>query len=206
MNNSRHTGWNITLGIILMILGLITLGAQVFTTLVSVLFLGWMLIIAGLAEFTYGFFSGGLGRAIVYFLGGIVTFIIGVVITTNPQISAVNLTVLIGIYMLVVGGYKAIAALFTRQQQWGWTMVSGAILFLLGWMILAHWPASGLWIIGLFIGVELFVLGFSLTVSTFRPDYVEDGYRGSEYLSGAKGGSSQKETKFSEYNETNENK
>jgi uncharacterized membrane protein HdeD (DUF308 family) len=204
-NSTKHTGSSITLGVILMVLGLITLGAQAFTTLASVLFLGWMLILGGIVEFVYGFFSGGFGRAIVYFLAGIVTFFMGLVITTNPQISAVNLTVLIGIYMLVVGGYKAIASLFAKQNNWGWNVASGVILFVLGWMILGHWPASGLYVIGLFIGIELFILGFSLTVGASRSNYEVADYQTSAYISGAKGGRAETD-KDNEQNDNQDNK
>ena len=38
---------------------------------------------------------------------------------------------------------------------WGWHLIDGLITIVLGLMILAQWPASGLWVIGLFIGIDL---------------------------------------------------
>jgi uncharacterized membrane protein HdeD (DUF308 family) len=37
--------------------------------------------------------------------------------------------------------------------------VDGLITFVLGVLVLAQWPASGLWVIGLFIGIDLIFYG-----------------------------------------------
>lgn len=197
MNYSKsHSGWTIALGISLLILGIITLSAQVFTTLVSLVFLGWMLAIGGIGEFFYGFFSGSFGRAILYFIGGIVTFVIGASIVLFPGISALTITFLIGMYMLLIGMYKTLSSLFVRYPSWGWNFASGIVSFILGAIIFAGWPVSGLWVIGLFIGVELFVRGFAMTLDASKPEYRERKvYHDSAYMSGAKGGKSGKEKK-----------
>jgi uncharacterized membrane protein HdeD (DUF308 family) len=199
---TNNKGWSIFWGVALMILGLITIGAQVFTTMISVFFLGWMLIIGGVIEFFYAFFSGGLGRAIIFIVGGIATFIVGLTIASNPGLSATAITMIIGIYMLIIGLYNALAALFTRHQNWGWNMAGGIITLLLGSIILAHWPVSGTWVIGLFIGVELFIVGYGLAIATYSPEYNQDtNYNESGYLSGAKGGRSSKKHDTDTYDE-----
>jgi uncharacterized membrane protein HdeD (DUF308 family) len=35
----------------------------------------------------------------------------------------------------------------------------GIITFVLGMLVLVQWPASGLWVIGLFIGIDLIFYG-----------------------------------------------
>src|SRR5271156_6104296 len=42
---------------------------------------------------------------------------------------------------------------------WGWQAADGIITFVLGLLVLAQWPASGLWVIGLFIGIDLIFYG-----------------------------------------------
>jgi uncharacterized membrane protein HdeD (DUF308 family) len=44
---------------------------------------------------------------------------------------------------------------------WYWPLISGLVSVILGGMILAQWPQSGLWIIGLFIAIELLFNGWS---------------------------------------------
>lgn len=192
-------GWKLTFGILLMILGIITLSAQVFTTVVSVLFLGWMLIFAGIGEFFYAFFSGSFGRAMLYLIGGIVTFLIGAFIAAFPGASVASITLIIGFYMLAVGLYKTLSSLFVQYAQWGWNFFAGIVTFLLGGMILAQFPTSGLWVIGLFIGVEIFIMGFAMTINSLQPSgYEEMEYQRSAYMTGAKGGKSQREKKDTE--------
>lgn len=169
MNNkssSSSSGFNITFGIILMIIGLIILGAQTFTTFVSVLFLGWMLLIGGAAEFVYSFFSGSWLRFFMYLLIGVFSFIFGLIIITNPALSVATFTLLIGMLLLISGGYKIFSSLLVREENWGWYLVAGIVLVLLGISVLSGWPTTGLWVIGLFIGVEVFINGFLMIAST----------------------------------------
>jgi len=44
---------------------------------------------------------------------------------------------------------------------WWWLVLAGAVSAALGVMILMQWPQSGLWIIGLFIAIELIFNGWS---------------------------------------------
>ena len=46
-----------------------------------------------------------------------------------------------------------VAALSYRFGAWGWALASGIIDLILGVMIWQEWPASALWVIGLFLGV-----------------------------------------------------
>ena len=52
---------------------------------------------------------------------------------------------------------------FQMQEgaRWGWVAFSGVITALLGLMILAQWPVSGLFVLGTFLGVDLLFTGFS---------------------------------------------
>jgi uncharacterized membrane protein HdeD (DUF308 family) len=46
-----------------------------------------------------------------------------------------------------------------RETPWIWVLLSGAITLLLGLLILAHWPVSSLYILGLFLGIDLIMAG-----------------------------------------------
>ncbi len=49
--------------------------------------------------------------------------------------------------------------LFIRQQTSVRQAAYGIITFVLGLLVLAQWPASGLWVIGLFVGIDLIFYG-----------------------------------------------
>ena len=44
---------------------------------------------------------------------------------------------------------------------WPLCLLSGVVSLALGVMIISHWPVSGMWVIGLFVAVELIMNGFS---------------------------------------------
>jgi hypothetical protein len=54
----------------------------------------------------------------------------------------------------------------------GWTLLGGVITLLLGILVWLHWPMAALWIIGLFIGINLLITGVSqimLALALCRP-------------------------------------
>ena len=42
---------------------------------------------------------------------------------------------------------------------WGWQVADGLVTLALGLLVLAEWPGSGLWVIGLFVGIDLIFYG-----------------------------------------------
>ena len=44
---------------------------------------------------------------------------------------------------------------------WIWVVLSGAVTLLLGLMILSRWPVSSLYVLGLFLGIDLVIAGAS---------------------------------------------
>jgi hypothetical protein len=49
----------------------------------------------------------------------------------------------------------------TLKKNWGWLLPLGIVSIVLGGIIVAQWPVSGLWVIGLFVAVELIFHGWS---------------------------------------------
>jgi len=44
---------------------------------------------------------------------------------------------------------------------WGWTLAGGAINLILGILIWQQWPEAALWVIGLFVGIDLIFTGWT---------------------------------------------
>jgi hypothetical protein len=55
-------------------------------------------------------------------------------------------------------------SLMHRFPHWGWLVLHGAINLLLGIFIWRQWPLSGLWVISLFIGIDMICNGWSLVM------------------------------------------
>jgi uncharacterized membrane protein HdeD (DUF308 family) len=62
----------------------------------------------------------------------------------------------------MVGGiFKVVAAVAYRFAAWGWSLAGGIIDVILGLMIWQGWPASSLWVIGLFVGINFLFRGLN---------------------------------------------
>jgi uncharacterized membrane protein HdeD (DUF308 family) len=94
-------------------------------------------------------------------LGALYVFA-GFVCIQNPFQAATLLTLMLGIALIVGGLLRVFLAMQMKQgTPWGWVVVSGIISFLLGVMIVAKWPVSSAYALGIFLGVDLLFMGSS---------------------------------------------
>jgi uncharacterized membrane protein HdeD (DUF308 family) len=157
----RNAGWFLALGIILVILGTIALGRSIFVTLASVIFFGWLLVVGGVAEAVQAFWQRQWGGFFLHLLGGVLYVVVGLIVVANPGVSAVALTLVVALFFLIAGAFRIIGALTMRFPEWRWVLLNGAVTLLLGLLIWRQWPFSGLWVIGLFIGIDLIFTGWA---------------------------------------------
>ena len=74
---------------------------------------------------------------------------------------------LLAAFFLTAGIFRIVAALHYRFPNWGWAIVDGLVMSLLGAFIWAEWPSSALWVIGTFIGVSLLLCSLALVMFAF---------------------------------------
>jgi uncharacterized membrane protein HdeD (DUF308 family) len=156
------SGWIIALGVVYVIAGLIALGSVVFATVVTVFIVGVMMLIAGVAEVINSFQIKSWGKFLLWLVLGLLYIVAGFMTFENPLLAAAVLTLLLG-FTLIASGIMRIVLGFSMMTgtPWIWVVLSGVITFLLGLVIVAHWPVSGLYILGLFLGIDLIIAGVS---------------------------------------------
>jgi uncharacterized membrane protein HdeD (DUF308 family) len=158
---SRNWGWFLALGLILIALGVIALGRLLFVTMASVVFFGWLLVIAGAIEALQAFGQHRWGGFFLHLFGGILYVVVGLMFVANPAVSALSLTLIMALFFMVSGAFRIVVALSMRFPEWRWLLINGLVTLGLGLLIWKQWPVSGLWVIGLFIGFELIYTGVS---------------------------------------------
>lgn len=156
----RNTGWFVALGVALIVLGTIAIITAVFTTLISVMVFGWLLLIGGIVQSVHAFFVRPWSGLLLQLLIGVLNIIVGLLIVANPGASALALTLLMAAFFIVGGLFRIITAAREHVPGRGWTLFSGIINILLGVLIWMQWPASAFWVIGLFIGIDLVFTGW----------------------------------------------
>ncbi|MGA8650980.1 MAG: HdeD family acid-resistance protein [Xanthobacteraceae bacterium] len=154
------SGWIIALGVVYVIAGIVALGSVVMATTVSVFVVGIMMVIAGVAEVINAFQIKTWGKFLLWLLLGILYIVAGFFAFENPLLAAAVLTLLLGISLIVSGIMRIILAFgLQATMPWIWVALSGVITFLLGLVIVAHWPVSSLYILGIFLGIDLVIAG-----------------------------------------------
>jgi len=161
----RHSGWFIALGVALVVLGVIALGAVGLVTLASVLLFGWLLVIGGFMQGVHAFRVHPWGGFTRHLLGGVLSLVVGLLIVANPAAGALSLTLLLAAFFMVGGIFRVVAAVSFRFPGRGWAVLGGLVTFVLGIMIWSEWPISGIWVIGTFIGIDLIFDGWSLVMT-----------------------------------------
>jgi uncharacterized membrane protein HdeD (DUF308 family) len=155
-------GWIVTLGAVYVIAGLIALGSVVVATVASVLVVGVAMIVAGIAEVINAFQLKSWGKFLLWALLGVLYIIAGFVTFENPLLAAALLTLVLGASLVASGIMRIILAFsMKRETPWIWVALSGIVTLLLGSLILAHWPINSVYILGLFLGIDLIIAGAS---------------------------------------------
>jgi uncharacterized membrane protein HdeD (DUF308 family) len=157
----KNRGWFLALGILLIVAGTLAIIYDVAATLLSVLFFGWLLIIMGAIEAVQSFWQPRWGGLFLHLMVGILAVVVGFHLVSSPAAGALVLTWVMAIYFMVIGIFRIIAVIAMQFPNWGWVLLSGIITFILGVLIRSQWPISGLWIIGLFIGIDMIFSGWS---------------------------------------------
>jgi uncharacterized membrane protein HdeD (DUF308 family) len=153
-------GWVFALGTIYLLAGLIALYSVVTATVASVFVVGIMMLIAGVAEVinafqvkSWGKFLFWIGLGALYIVAGFVTF-------ENPLLAAALLTLMLGAALVASGIMRIVLAFGMREETpWIGVVFSGVVTLVLGLIILGHWPVSSLYILGLFLGIDLVFAG-----------------------------------------------
>jgi len=154
------SGWIVALGVVYLIAGFIALGSVAMATVASVYFVGIMMILAGVVEIAHAFQVKSWGKFVLWLLLGVLYVVAGFAAFENPLLAAAVLTLVLGVALVVSGIMRIILAFGMKEgMPWMWIVLSGVITLLLGLIILSHWPVSSVYVLGLFLGIDLVFAG-----------------------------------------------
>ena len=157
--------WFMTLGIILLLVGSCAVVFPVFFTLAIETFVGLIIFCSGILQVIHALWSRKFKGFIVRLLGGIVPLVIGLVLLVYPAKIMSILTLVLAVFFVLEGIIRIFLSLQLRPLScWGWALFSGFVSLLLGTMIFSQWPGDALWIIGLFIGIDILFAGWAFVM------------------------------------------
>jgi membrane protein HdeD len=171
----QRTGWDVVLGLVLVLTGAVVLGDVVLASVVSVLFLGWTLLIGGAIGAVLGVFRLRKGASWAAVLSGATSFVIGLVFVRNPGVTLLALSLAVGAVM-ISGGIMRLFAGTSAPESRLLLVISGGLSIVLGLMILNRWPSSALWLLGTLLGIQIILDGILLIV-VGRPHFAASQHR-----------------------------
>jgi uncharacterized membrane protein HdeD (DUF308 family) len=157
----HYWGWFLAFGIALLALGIAAVARAVTATIVTMVFFGWLLLVASGIEIVQAVMVGHWAGFFHHLLAAILFGVVGFLLLTKPIISAETLTVFMAMFFLIGGLFQLVASIALALPGWGWQVLDGIISIILGALVLSQWPVSGLWVIGLFLGIDLIFYGLA---------------------------------------------
>jgi len=156
----KHAGVTMMLGFALILLGVLALFSPLAAGMAVTLFLGSLLLVAGLIRVIFAVRSRGGSASLLI---GLLALVAGVLLVMRPWFGLASLTLILGWYFLVDGVMEAVHAFRLRPGAgWGMWLVGGIVSILLGLIVLSQWPLSGAWVVGVLLGIKLLMAGMML--------------------------------------------
>ena len=157
-------GWFLFLGILQILAGIVAVSFAFSATLVSVVTLGVVLLVAAGGQIAASVLARDWGGFLLFLLLGLLYTVAGVMMIRQPLLAAEGLTLMLAATFLVGGVFRVIVALVERFPSRGWVLFNGIVTFILGILIWQQWPGSGLWVLGMFVGIDLIMNGVTWSV------------------------------------------
>ena len=157
----RQSGWDIALGVLLVIAGIVILGHAVVATVVSLLLLGWVALVFGIVALVAALFRISKGDSWSTALSGGLFVVLGVVFLRNPVAAAVTLTLVAGALFLVGGITRIVASFQHGAYRWP-LLLGGVVSAVLGLIVLFNLVEATLTLLGVLLGVQALVDGIVL--------------------------------------------
>ena len=94
---------------------------------------------------------------------GVLSAFCGIGLLGEPWIGMKFIALLLAIFFAVEGIWKIVAS-FNYRPATGWLalLASGILTLILGLLIWRQWPLSGLWAVGVLVGINLLMTGISM--------------------------------------------
>jgi uncharacterized membrane protein HdeD (DUF308 family) len=155
-------GWFLFLGIAMLILGGIAFGNLLTATVVSVYWIGALMIGAGVAELIHAFGVKTWGRFFYWLLTGALYALAGIFAFFNPMLASAVMTLLLACALFASGALKAWVGFQHKPESgWAWVVAAGVVTALAGLVIALGWPVNSIWVLGLFLAIDLVFQGWS---------------------------------------------
>ncbi len=154
---------DLIVGGLVALVGIVILGHTVLATTVSLLFMGWLLLIGGLVTLGASLLRIGREGFWIAAIGGGLMTVLGLVFLRNTAAAALTVTLVAGALFLTTGLARLAAAFGTAEGRLP-LLIAGSVSTLLGLVVLFNLFAFSLTFLGVILGLETLSEGIAIMV------------------------------------------
>ena len=152
------------IGAVAIALGCVAILVPAVASVGTAIFIGWILLAVGAFLVAAAFTAHSLGTVFLRLAWAVLTLLVGLWLIVEPHNGTLTLTFVLGVYFLLMGATRVIVAFIGRgRPNAGLVGLSGFAGLLIGILVLAKFPSSADWAIGLLVGIDLIFAGWMLT-------------------------------------------
>ncbi len=156
-------GWFVGLGAALVVVGAIAMVNTLAATIASIYTIAFLMLLAGAIQIVQAFGMKSWSNFFLWLLAGVVYALGAIFALLDPILASTVLTLLLAAALAAGGVIRIAAGLGERDHQgWGWVVFSGVLKLLAGIVIALGWPVNSLWVLGLFLAVDLLMQGWAM--------------------------------------------
>jgi uncharacterized membrane protein HdeD (DUF308 family) len=159
----KHWQFFLLEGIAFILMGIAAFVIPQVSSVVIVIFLGWIIVLAGAIHVGRALFFSAMPGFGLWIALGVLQIVVGYLLIADPIAGVMTLTMMMALFFALEGFIKIYWAFMLRPlPQWQTVLFSGMTAFLFAAIILAFWSETVHWLLGLFVGLNMIILGWSM--------------------------------------------
>lgn len=162
-------------GVIMLILGVLAVIWPQITTIAIDVYVGALFLVSGIVGIAVMFFAPTVSSFLWSLLTAALSLLVGILLLWHPVEGAVSLTLVLIAFFIVEGIFQIVVSITYRDvfpESWGWMLASGIADLILAGLIIAGWPGTAGWALGLIVGVNLITSGLAIIIVAVQARHV----------------------------------
>lgn len=153
--------WSSSLGIVLVVFGIMALSLIAIRSLDSIPWLAWLLVLAGIAEAVHAFHLRRSSAFFFHVVPGIAGLPLGLLVATHSGHDLFAWMLVFACVFTIVGLFRLLSAIRLRFPTWPWAVFDAIVTLVIGCVFWTTSPRLGPWFFDLAVGISLILRGWS---------------------------------------------
>jgi uncharacterized membrane protein HdeD (DUF308 family) len=150
-------------GIIFILLGVSAVVIPQFFSVVVVIFVGWIIVLAGAIQVSRAIFLRDMPGFGLWLSLGILQVVVGYLLIADPIAGVFTLTMMMALFFAFEGIAKMYWAYKLRPlPHWDYVFFSGVTALAFAAIILMFWSETAHWLLGLLVGINMIIMGWTM--------------------------------------------